>query len=95
MNACDEEERDAERAAEDGMRQHDAAPCLTIGATCDGPNVPAVSSDCGINSPVLRQWATRAPGTGAPWGLGQTLREVCCDDAGCAGGEDEGPPKAG
>jgi hypothetical protein len=86
MRSCTEDE-----AREEGARwaPGESAPCVNIGAGCDGPYAPAVSSDCGINSPIVRQWATGAPGTVAPWGLSSTLREVCCDDDGCASGEAE------
>jgi len=71
----------------DGGTCGDAAPCLTIGTTCDGPDAPAVSSDCGINSGVVRAWSSRPAGHGAPWASREALRVVCCDD--CAAREEQ------
>ena len=94
MNTCEENEKKAKRSRGDrkssgksgksgkgakSETEREVTPCFVVGTTCDGPDVPAVSSDCGIFSPVVRAWSSRPVGSGAPWGT-SSLRLVCCDE---------------
>ena len=60
-------------------------PVAFLAATCEGPWVPAVSSDCGIDSTVVRLWSTRPAGTGVPWAISRTIYvddgDCGCDDS--------------
>ena len=83
MNSCKERVKPvkksrARRASEPGPS---IAPCFVVAADCSDPEVPAVSSDCGITSTVVRAWSARDPGTGAPYALTETI--FCCDCCDC------------
>jgi len=82
METTDRIERTCDEATCEGGTCGDVTPCFVLGRTCDGPDAPAVSSDCGINSNVVRAWSSTPVGRGAPWALPGSLRLVCCDDCG-------------
>ena len=91
MNTCNENEETSKRSrsgrkgsSKSGKSGtvREVTPCVVVGSTCDGPYVPAVSSDCGIDSAVVRAWSSRSPGSGAPWGT-TPLRVLCYDECSC------------
>jgi hypothetical protein len=84
MNSCEEKETKTRRSrgARKNATNREVTPCFVIGTDCSGPYAPAVSSDCGINSAVVRAWSSRPVGSGAPWSIASSVRLVCCDDCG-------------
>ncbi len=90
MNTCEEKTRksgsksskkSASKSARSGKSSRSRS-ALLLASTCEGPGVPAVSSDCGINSPVVRIWSSRPAGMGAPWGITPSVWFADCD-CGC------------
>ena len=89
MNTC--EEKTSKTGTKSGTRSKTGTkaarekkttrerPVTFLAATCEGPYVPAVSSDCGIDSTIVRLWSTRPAGTGAPWGISRTVWLADCD----------------
>jgi len=65
-----------------GTSSASSGPCFVLATDCSGPDAPAVSSDCGLNSSVVRAWSSRGPGSGYPWAISRTVYalDCCCDD---------------
>ncbi len=95
MNTCEDKTRKPGTKTRSGkgsgrdrgkVRARSAKDAVAFLAACDGPDAPAVSTDCGINSTVVRLWTGRPAGAGAPWSRPGPVWVAdcdCFDDACC------------
>lgn len=93
MNTCDDKTSKSGtrigRGRKSGRGSGKARPgstarAVALLASCDGPDAPAVSTECGVNSTVVRLWSSGPAGAGAPWnGIAWIADCGCCDDDCC------------